>query len=76
MWREGEILLSCEDDEVKGHEVYAIRDMLRSGAARKVKVLFLSEGPAREQAQPLIEAGAEVHFFRDDGSEGVVENGH
>jgi len=48
--------------------------MLRSGAARKVKVLFLSEGPAREQAQPLIEAGAEVKFLRDDGSESAVES--
>jgi hypothetical protein len=74
MRRNGEVLLSCEDDEVKGHEVYAIRDMLRSGAVRKVKVLFLSEGPAREQAQPLIEAGAEVDFLCDDGSEGVVES--
>jgi hypothetical protein len=27
-----------------------------------------------EQAQPLIEAGAEVDFLRDDGSEGVVES--
>jgi hypothetical protein len=73
MRRDGALLLSCAGGSVQGWEVYALRRRLSEGEVRSARVLFLDEAVARDQARPLLDAGATVAFYDEDGNEAVID---
>ena len=70
-----ELTLSFAGGHVRGWEIFWLRAALAAGALpdgrplRSVKVMFLDEVAAREEARPLLEIGAKVRYFDRSGVE-------